>query len=316
MLRKLVLLAAVLALLTLAPAVHAATLLRDYQFQQNLKDSTSLGPDLKDFGGVVGDGNYTFAAGQGLQLEDAGVTDQYSIEITFKFDDVAGWQRIIDFKNRTSDSGLYIFEGQLQFYLPPVVSIIGGVIQAGQEYRVRLDRDRSTSVVKGYVNDSPAFSFVDTNGDAIIQDANAFFFVDDEVVPGEESGGAVTRIRILDGPGQSDCSGTMQVSRTKADFGRLHVGGTRRKSVVITNLSRTQELRIQITDPAAPFHVILQHRQYTLAPGSALYFGVSYSPSATGKHGGELAITSSDCSHPETTVSLTGTGFRRRRGRR
>lgn len=188
----------VLLILAAAGRAQAAKLVRDYQFKQNLKDGSGQGPEIKAVNGVAGDGVYTFVAGQGLQLEKAGVTDHYTIEITFKFDDTADWQKIVDFKNRTSDNGLYIYNGQLQFY----DFGIGGDFQAGREYRVRLERDKNTNAVKGYVNDAMAFEFVDTEGHAVFQDENAFFFLDDTNTSGEESGGAVTRIRIWDEPGQ------------------------------------------------------------------------------------------------------------------
>ena len=182
---------------SLAPApARAAKLLRDYQFKQNLKDSSGKGPEITSVGGSVGDGTYAFAAGQGLQLEDAGVSDNYSIEITFKFDKVTDWQKIIDFKGRTSDNGLYVYNGKLQFY----DFGIGGDMQAGQEYRVRLERNKNTNVVKGYVNDGLAFEFTDADGHAILQDRKAAFFLDDTMTNDEVSAGAVTRIRISDGP--------------------------------------------------------------------------------------------------------------------
>jgi opacity protein-like surface antigen len=189
--------AAVLALALCLPA-QAAKLVREYTFKETLKDGTGSGPDIEARNGLLGNGVYTFGAGQGLHLAKTGVTDHYTIELTFKFDDTAEWQKIIDFKNRTSDNGLYILEGQLQFY----EFGIGGQFQAGQEYRVRLERDKNTNVVKGYVNDAQAFEFSDPEGHAIFQDEGADFFLDDSNTMGEESGGAVTRIRIWDEPGQ------------------------------------------------------------------------------------------------------------------
>lgn len=187
-----------LAVLGAGSPARAAKLLRDYQFKQNLKDGTGQGPEIKAVDGVVGDGVYTFVAGQGLHLEKAGVTDHYTIEIRFKFDKTENWQKVLDFKNRSSDNGLYIYNGQLQFF----DFGIGGSFQAGQEYTIRLERDKNTNSVKGSINDSLAFEFVDADGHAIFQDENAFFFLDDTNTNDEQSGGAVTRIRIWDEPGQ------------------------------------------------------------------------------------------------------------------
>jgi hypothetical protein len=54
-----------IALAFLLPVIHssAATLIHDYQFQNNLADSFG-GPSLVSLGGTVGSGTYTFGAQQ------------------------------------------------------------------------------------------------------------------------------------------------------------------------------------------------------------------------------------------------------------
>ena len=77
------------------------------------------GPSLVSYGGTLSHG-YTFGVQQGLSLSGTGAFDAYSIDIHFYFDDVSasfnGFQRIIDFKNRTSDSGLYSFNGFVESF--------------------------------------------------------------------------------------------------------------------------------------------------------------------------------------------------------
>jgi hypothetical protein len=176
---------------------RAQTLIRDYQFKNSLKDSLNKGPVLESINGVLGDGRYAFGAGQGLQVESVGVSDQYTMEITFRFDDVASWQKIIDFKKRSSDNGLYVYNGQLQFYNFG----IGGTVQPGQMVRVRLEREKASKTVRGFVDDQKVFEFVDAADDAVFDNEAAFFFVDDFVTGGEEAPGAVTRLRVWDAPG-------------------------------------------------------------------------------------------------------------------
>src|SRR5262245_22808543 len=94
----------------------AQKLVRDYRFKESLKDSAEQGPELKPLNGKLGAASYKFEAGQGLELPKAGVTNHYTIEIAFHFDKVDDWQKIIDFKKRTSDNGLYVYNGMLQFY--------------------------------------------------------------------------------------------------------------------------------------------------------------------------------------------------------
>jgi hypothetical protein len=81
---------------------------------------TNGGPSLVSYGGTLGDTGYTFGVNAGLSLSDTGISDAYSIAIRFYFDDVNAsintYQKILDFKNRTSDSGLYSGSGSLQLF--------------------------------------------------------------------------------------------------------------------------------------------------------------------------------------------------------
>lgn len=189
-----ILLLAILSLFAPAPA-HAKGLVRDYRFKRNLKDSRH-GPSLVSLGGTVGKGIYTFEVNQGLQLDNAGVLDHYAIEITFRFDSVDGYRKILDFKDRALDTGFYVYDGQLNFY----DFATGGAVEAGTLYRVRIERDRATGLVRGFVNDEAVFEFTDSANDAVFQDGKALFFVDDTPTESEASAGAVKRIRIWDRP--------------------------------------------------------------------------------------------------------------------
>ena len=181
----------------LCSRAQAHQLLRDYRFVENLTDSSGKGPELKKTNGALGNGTYAFREGEGLELERSGVTDHYTVEITFKFEDTASWQKIVDFKKGASDNGLYVYEGRLQFYN----LAIGGDFQAGQEYRVRIERDKGTNLVKAYLNGSAVWEFTDTAGDAVFDGESAVFFLDDAATGGQEvSAGVATRLRIWDAP--------------------------------------------------------------------------------------------------------------------
>ncbi len=189
---------AVLLLVLLAQAALAQQVVRDYDFKnEQLKDATGKGPDLKKQMGVIGDGKFTFAAGDGLEVDKAGVTDNYTLEVTVKVEEISSWRKIFDFKNQNSDSGLYVYNGQLQFYPQEP----GGEIQANTSYRLRLDRDKATKKVQGFINGVRAFDFIDANDDAVLQDQKLILFMDDVTTSTEISGGVVTRLRIWDSPG-------------------------------------------------------------------------------------------------------------------
>src|SRR5688500_4502515 len=112
-----ILAAAVAAAAALAGSrAQAHQLVRDYRFVENLTDSSGKGPELKKTTGTLGNGPYTVREGEGLELEKSGVTEHYTIEIAVKFDETASWQKIVDFKKGSSDNGLYVYEGRLQFY--------------------------------------------------------------------------------------------------------------------------------------------------------------------------------------------------------
>jgi hypothetical protein len=93
-----------------------------YDLNGSYADSLGHGPDLVAYGGTLTSTGYAFGQNLGLSLSNAiNPSDVYSIEINFKFDSVNasqdGYQRIIDFKNRTSDSGFYSQSGAARFFV-------------------------------------------------------------------------------------------------------------------------------------------------------------------------------------------------------
>jgi hypothetical protein len=142
-----------------------------------------------------------FARGSGLSLVPAArVIDgrEYTIELPFRLRHLGGWRKIIDFRNGSDDSGLYSCDGRLNFFATGLAS--PATIEAGSYVHVVLTRDTSARVV-GCVNGARQFSFRDT-GELAVIDANDTLrvFSDDAETNGEYSGGAVSRIRLYDGP--------------------------------------------------------------------------------------------------------------------
>ena len=112
--------ACISALIMLAGVASSARANSFFYFLDNntLADANG-GPPLVSYGGTLSNG-YTFGVQQGLSLSGTGIFDVYSIDIHFYFSDVNasfnGYERILDFKNRTSDSGLYSASGSLQLF--------------------------------------------------------------------------------------------------------------------------------------------------------------------------------------------------------
>lgn len=179
---------------------QAATLTHDYELNNSLSDALG-GPSLISAGGTLSATGYTFGANQGLSLSNGFANaGDYSIELQFSFDATGDWRKILDFKNLTSDNGLYNLNGALNFY--PIINGATNPIGSGTSVNVILTRDGSTNVVVGYVNGVQEISFADS--DYAVFDATngiANFFNDDyQTSQREASSGFVDFIRVYDGP--------------------------------------------------------------------------------------------------------------------
>ncbi|MCA1689575.1 MAG: hypothetical protein LC720_03770, partial [Actinobacteria bacterium] len=111
-------------------AAGAATLTADYRFAGTYASSvagapalTPLGPGTNSFRteAVLGSPQQvlTFPEGNGVTLAPtAGVAPSgtYTVAILARLADVSGYRRYVDFKNGTSDTGLYDLNGNLDFY--------------------------------------------------------------------------------------------------------------------------------------------------------------------------------------------------------
>jgi uncharacterized repeat protein (TIGR01451 family) len=193
------------ALGLVAPVTETA----DYRFQDTLASSVGTPPALTDLFGdttfisdaVSGDFQrvLSFPQGGGLSLSPtSGVMPSaaYTISVAMRFDSTGGFRRIVDFKNATSDTGLYFLNGRLNFF--NIITAPAVTLQPFTWAHVVLTRDSAKNVV-GYVNGVQQFSFVDASDLAVISANTLRFFRDDNVVSGEHSAGAVARIRLFDG---------------------------------------------------------------------------------------------------------------------
>ena len=182
----------------------------DYRFQNNLASSIWTPPDLTfintehHFTNLVVDGFVhtvlRFEQGSGLQLQPASAgfpSDTYSIVILARFDQVSYWRRILDFKNQTSDNGLYTHQGELTFYPD---SSSGACLANDTWHQITITRDAATSEVVLYCDGVYQASFYDYSGDAVISSDNALRFFKDDNSYSEETGGYVARIRSFATP--------------------------------------------------------------------------------------------------------------------
>ena len=190
---------------------HQTTVTADYRFENSLADSVGAAAELSAIGAhaigfideaVLGQTRpvLTFNRGSGLELAPASVAmgSEYTIELVFRFDRLDGYAKIVDFTNATEDRGLYSFDGRMAFW--PITTGFGAAVEADSYAQVVLTRDATDNVV-AYVNGARQLSFHDT-GDMAVIDANDTLrlFSDDTATANEDSGGAVSRIRLYDGP--------------------------------------------------------------------------------------------------------------------
>ena len=188
------------AMLLIVPARAQVVASHIYELDNSLSDANG-GPSLVQNGGTLGATGLTFGAGEGPNLSDALVAgDTYSIEMAVRLDETNGYRRLIDFKNRTSDTGLYNLSTTLNFY--NVTTGPNGAFTAGSLAQVIITRDGTTNEFVGYVNGTQQFAFTDSGGLGIFdQPNNIIHFVrDDGAVGGENSSGFLDYIRIYDNP--------------------------------------------------------------------------------------------------------------------
>ena len=142
---------------------------------------------------------YHFDQNSGLSFDNNVsnfIGESYSIELVFKFENLSSWKRIIDFKNRSSDNGVYAKDGKLNFYN---VTISSDAPFTVNEYsHLVVTRDTSNNnLFSMFINGEFINSFNDNNELSLLNANNVLhFFQDDLAVGNEASAGEVALIRL------------------------------------------------------------------------------------------------------------------------
>jgi OmpA-OmpF porin, OOP family len=183
-----------------------------YSFENTLAEKKGLGPALQmlDSAGsyvldTLNEINhktktvYRFKKNCGIQFNNtlAGnfLGQTYSIEIYFVFDELGSWKRVLDWKNRTTDAGAYIYDGKLNFY--PYVYSDTAFVTVGEYTYYVITRDSATMTVNMFTDTKLGATFTDVSSDAVLDTANVLnLFRDDTHVPNEASSGAVALLNI------------------------------------------------------------------------------------------------------------------------
>ncbi|TWT94146.1 choice-of-anchor Q domain-containing protein [Neorhodopirellula pilleata] len=177
---------------------------RLFEFNGRLRDSFGGVSLTSSDIGVFINGGYVFEPGQGLSLY-AGITNprEYAIEMTFELGDRTNFQKLLDFKDLTLNTGLYNIDDVIYFYRENASDVDSNIkIQRGRQYNLLFTRVDATSEVQMLIDGELAFSFIDSNDQAVLSEANAVvhFFKDDNQISGDVASGIVTEIRIDNSP--------------------------------------------------------------------------------------------------------------------
>ncbi len=183
-----------------------------YNFENSLKEKSENGPELTVLGNegifevVTLDEIaqktktvYRFEKNSGLQFNNVAadnfIGEGYTIEIYFEFDELNSWKRLIDWKNRKTDWGAYVYNHELNFY-NLIYSVEAHVAEGEFTYYV-ITRNAQTKNVLIYNDAEIMIDFVDNDGHALIdQDGVLNFFHDDLQVQNEASAGSVAMLKL------------------------------------------------------------------------------------------------------------------------
>jgi hypothetical protein len=191
----------VLAPISVSATPTSTTLIHAYELNGSFADALG-GPAMNPNGGTLGPEGYSFSFDQGPNVSGAIMQGNYSIEMLFRLNETSGYRKLIDFKDRTTDHGLYNLGGNLNFF--PITTGSGGVFTPGDLAHVVLTRDDLLGAVIGFVNGTEQFAFTDSGQAAVFSGSdNIIHFLRDEGlqgVPGENPSGYLDFVRIYDGP--------------------------------------------------------------------------------------------------------------------
>ncbi len=215
MINKINALRAVLIVLLCIPAVHVyAQNQWTYDFNNGFMPIESGGPALKPLGqpgqiikeqipgsDYLSRSIYVFEKNSGLQFNNAEtkgfLNKSFTVEIYFKLDELDSWKRVLDFKNRKSDYGTYIYNGKLNFYDFAVSE--KAPVRAKQYVHYVYSRDHETKTIKMYINGLSKVEFKDPGTEGVLDvDQVLNLFQDDLIAGNESSSGTVALVRIYD----------------------------------------------------------------------------------------------------------------------
>ncbi|HET8871454.1 MAG TPA: LamG-like jellyroll fold domain-containing protein [Aquabacterium sp.] len=127
---------------------------------------------------------------------------EYTLDMSFQLDDLSGWRKVVDFSDRTSDAGVYLYWDQLGFATDSDAFYVSSTAGSSVGTRVTLTRD-SSGLFSAYVNGALQFSFNDSANNAVFTttggQTSAWLLADDATTGfAEQSAGTISSIKVYD----------------------------------------------------------------------------------------------------------------------
>lgn len=144
---------------------------------------------------------FAFNEGGGISYPNNNfINGSYTIDIFFKFNNITtstGYQRIIDFKNSTSDVGLYILNACLNFYPNANVGTCP-YFTSNTFYLITLVRDGVSKNITIYVNGTAFSTYNDAADDYVPTTTTTpiIFFRDDNAASCEDAAGSIKYLSL------------------------------------------------------------------------------------------------------------------------
>lgn len=133
---------------------------------------------------------YRFNDGEGLEYQNNSISDQYTINLLFKLNNLGGYARIIDFSNGNTDSGIYLLGSCLNFYPSGNIGTCP-FFQPDIFYLLTLVRNGTNNEISVYINGTLFTTYKDAGN--IYRPATPLtpilFFLDDNKVTCENQPG-------------------------------------------------------------------------------------------------------------------------------
>jgi hypothetical protein len=146
-----------------------------------------------------------FPEGNGIDvptLSSVVPDDHYTVAVLFRIDeldndDLTGFERIVQWTDDVSESGLYAHEGRMEFYPQQSDDVTGATVDVDEWVQVVVTRSR-TGRLRVYLDGVPTLDFSDDAREGVVSAADVLRFFRDDTE--EDSSGAVARLRLWDRP--------------------------------------------------------------------------------------------------------------------